>query len=111
MKRIFKTLILVSIGAYCFTSCNKEIEGNPENNPEIGKEINFVTGINNLSRTAIADGTLTTSFATNDSIGIFVYEGDNVVARNIKYVYTGSNWISDNPLTSKSGAIGFQTIL
>ena len=103
MKRIFKTLILASIGAYCFTSCNKEIEGNPENNPEIGKEINFVTGINNLSRTAIADGTLTTSFATNDSIGIFVYEGDNVVARNIKYVYTGSNWISDNPLTSKSG--------
>lgn len=103
MKKIYKTLILALIGVNCFTSCNKDIEGEYNNDSNKENIINFTTGINSLSRTSIADGNLNTSFTANDSIGIFVYEGDNVVARNIKYVYTGSNWISDNPLTSKSG--------
>ena len=102
MKKIYKTLILALIGVNCFTSCNKDIEGEYNNDSNKENIINFTTGINSLSRTSIADGNLNTSFTANDSIGIFVYEGDNVVARNIKYVYTGSNWISDNPLTSKS---------
>lgn len=103
MKKIYKTLILALIGVNCFTSCNKEIEGQYNNGSNEGNIINFVTGINSLSRTSISDGNLSTSFTANDSIGIFVYEGDNITAINVKYVYNGSSWTSENPLTAKDG--------
>lgn len=104
MKKIYKTLILALIGVNCFTSCNKDIEGEYNNDSNKENIINFTTGINSLSRTSIADGNLTTSFTSNDSIGIFVYEGDNIIAKNVKYVYNGSSWTSENPLTAKDGA-------
>lgn len=103
MKKIYKTLILTLIGVNCFTSCNKDIEGEYNNDSNKGNIINFTTGINSLSRTSIADGNLTTSFTSNDSIGIFVYEGDDIIAKNVKYVYNGSSWTSENPLTAKDG--------
>ena len=76
MKKIYKTLILALIGVNCFTSCNKDIEGEYNNDSNKENIINFTTGINSLSRTSIADGNLNTSFTANDSIGIFVYEGE-----------------------------------
>lgn len=103
MKKIYKTLILALIGVNCFTSCNKDIEGEYGNDSNKENIINFTTGINSLSRTSIADGNLATSFTANDSIGIFVYEGDDIIAKNVKYVYNGSNWTSENPLTAKDG--------
>lgn len=103
MKKIYKTLILALIGVNCFTSCNKDIEGEYNNDSNKENIINFTTGINSLSRTSIADGNLNTSFTANDSIGIFVYEGDDIIAKNVKYVYNGSNWTSENPLTAKDG--------
>ncbi|MBM6962100.1 fimbrillin family protein [Bacteroides caecigallinarum] len=103
MKKIYKTLILTLIGVNCFTSCNKDIEGEYNNDSNKENIINFTTGINSLSRTSIADGNLTTSFTANDSIGIFVYEGDDIIAKNVKYVYNGSSWTSENPLTAKDG--------
>lgn len=103
MKKIYKTLILALIGVNCFTSCNKDIEGEYNNDSNKENIINFTTGINSLSRTSIADGNLATSFTANDSIGIFVYEGDNIIAKNVKYVYNGSSWTSENPLTAKDG--------
>lgn len=103
MKKIYKTLILALIGVNCFTSCNKDIEGEYNNDSNKENIINFTTGINSLSRTSIADGNLNTSFTANDSIGIFVYEGDNIIVKNVKYVYNGSNWTSENPLTAKDG--------
>lgn len=103
MKKIYKTLILAFIGVNCFTSCNKDIEGEYNNDSNKENIINFTTGINSLSRTSIADGNLTTSFTSNDSIGIFVYEGDDIIAKNVKYVYNGSSWTSENPLTAKDG--------
>lgn len=103
MKKIYKTLILALIGVNCFTSCNKDIEGEYNNDSNKENIINFTTGINSLSRTSIADGNLTTSFTANDSIGIFVYEGDDIIAKNVKYVYNGSSWTSENPLTAKDG--------
>lgn len=103
MKKIYKTLILALIGVNCFTSCNKDIEGEYNNDPNKENIINFTTGINSLSRTSIADGNLATSFTANDSIGIFVYEGDDIIAKNVKYVYNGSSWTSGNPLTAKDG--------
>lgn len=104
MKKIYKTLILALIGVNCFTSCNKDIEGEYNNDSNKENIINFTTEINSLSRTSIADGNLTTSFTANDSIGIFVYEGDNIIVKNVKYVYNGSSWTSENPLTAKDGA-------
>lgn len=103
MKKIYKTLILALIGVNCFTSCNKDIEGEYNNDSNKENIINFTTGINSLSRTSIADGNLNTSFTGNDSIGIFVYEGDDIIAKNVKYVYNGSSWTSENPLTAKDG--------
>ncbi|MDN0051480.1 fimbrillin family protein [Bacteroides caecigallinarum] len=103
MKKIYKTLILALIGVNCFTSCNKDIEGEYNNDSNKENIINFTTGINSLSRTSIADGNLATSFTANDSIGIFVYEGDDIIAKNVKYVYNGSSWTSENPLTAKDG--------
>ena len=103
MKKIYKTLILALIGVNCFTSCNKDIEGEYNNDSNKENIINFTTGINSLSRTSIADGNLNTSFTANDSIGIFVYEGDDIIAKNVKYVYNGSSWTSENPLTAKDG--------
>lgn len=103
MKKIYKTLILALIGVNCFTSCNKDIEGEYNNDSNKENIINFTTGINSLSRTSIADGNLTTSFTANDSIGIFVYEGDDIIAKNVKYVYNGNSWTSENSLTAKDG--------
>ena len=103
MKKIYKTLILALIGVNCFTSCNKDIDGEYNNDSNKENIINFTTGINSLSRTSIADGNLNTSFTANDSIGIFVYEGDDIIAKNVKYVYNGSSWTSENPLTAKDG--------
>lgn len=103
MKKIYMTLILALIGVNCFTSCNKDIEGEYNNDSNKENIINFTTGINSLSRTSIADGNLNTSFTANDSIGIFVYEGDDIIAKNVKYVYNGSSWTSENPLTAKDG--------
>lgn len=103
MKKIYKTLILALIGVNCFTSCNKDIEGEYNNDSNKENIINFTTGINSLSRTSIADGNLNTSFTANDSIGIFVYEGDDIIAKNVKYVYNGSSWTSENPLIAKDG--------
>lgn len=105
MKKSFIISTLIFLGAFLLASCTKEIEGQSNNNSEVEKEINFVTGINNLSRTVINEGSLRTDFVNQDAIGIFVYEGENAVAINVKYVYDGSKWNPENgdALTSKTG--------
>ena len=84
MKKSFIISTLIFLGAFLFASCTKEIEGQSNNNSEVEREINFVTGINNLSRTVINEGSLRTDFVNQDAIGIFVYEGENAVAINVK---------------------------
>lgn len=105
MKKSFIISTLIFLGAFLLASCTKEIEGQSNNNSEVEKEINFVTGINNLSRTVINEGSLRTDFVNKDAIGIFVYEGENAVAINVKYVYDGNKWNPENgdALTSKTG--------
>lgn len=105
MKKSFIISTLIFLGAFLLASCTKEIEGQSNNNSEVEKEINFVTGINNLSRTVINEGSLRTDFVNQDAIGIFVYEGENAVATNVKYVYDGNKWNPENgdALTSKTG--------
>lgn len=103
MKKYFKLFALTLIGAISFTACNNELVDSNGNISGAEKEIKIVAGINGLSRTESADGSLITTFVNNDEIGIFVYEGDNAVYSNIKYVYDGSKWTSENAITAKSG--------
>lgn len=103
MKKYFKLFALTLIGAIPFTACNNELADGNDNISGAEKEIKIVADINGLSRTESADGSLITTFVKNDEIGIFVYEGDNAVYSNVKYVYNGSSWTSENAITAKSG--------
>lgn len=102
MKMYFKSLIFALTGALMITACSNEIEeqlagGNG------GQEVKFTVGIENLSRTTIADGTLKTKFVKGDEIGIFAYNGESVVFSNIKYTYNGSGWTSDAAIAAQDG--------
>lgn len=102
MKMYFKNLIFALAGALAMTACSNEMEeqlagGNG------GQEVKFTVGIENLSRTTIADGTLKTKFVKGDEIGIFAYNGESVVSSNIKYTYNGSGWTSDAAIAAQDG--------
>ncbi len=102
MKMYFKSLILALAGALAMTACSNEMEeqlagGNG------GQEVKFTVGIENLSRTTIADGTLKTEFVKGDEIGIFAYDGENAVSSNVKYTYDGSGWTSDAAIAAQDG--------
>lgn len=103
MKKYLKLFALTLIGAISFTACNNELEDSNSKDSGTEKEIKIVAGINGLSRTTSADGSVNTTFVKDDEIGIFVYEGDKAVYSNVKYVYDGSLWNSDNAITAKSG--------
>lgn len=102
MKMYFKNWIFALAGALAMTACSNEMEeqlagGNG------GQEVKFTVGIENLSRTTIADGTLKTEFVKGDEIGIFAYNGESVVSSNIKYTYNGSGWTSDAAIAAQDG--------
>lgn len=104
MKMYFKSLILALAGALAMTACSNEMEEQlAEGSGNSGQEVKFTVGIENLSRTAIADGTLKTEFVKGDEIGIFAYNGESVVSSNIKYTYNGSGWTSDAAIAAQDG--------
>ena len=101
MKKSFGLLVLAMIGGLSFSGCNNELETQQDNNGTY--EVKFVTDIESLSRTSINEGSTNTSFTAQDAIGIFAYEGDKAVASNVKYVYDGSKWTSDNAIVAQAG--------
>lgn len=102
MKKSFGLLVLAIIGSLSFSSCNNELDTQQDNNGTY--EVKFVTDIASLSRTSINEGSTTTSFTVQDAIGIFAYdESDKTVASNIKYVYDGTKWTSDNAIVAQTG--------
>lgn len=103
MKIDFKSLIFALTGALIMASCSNEVEEQLAGNGDGEQKVNFTVGIENLSRTVIADGTLVTSFIEGDEIGVFAYKGDQLVAKNVKYTYNGSQWTSDAAITSENG--------
>lgn len=104
MKIDFKSLILVLTGVLAMTACSNEIDDQLSGGDgNVGQEVKFTVGIENLSRTAIADGALTTTFASGDEIGIFAYNGDKAVASNVKYTYNGSTWSAENAIAAQEG--------
>lgn len=103
MKMYFKNLIFALTGALMITACSNEIEEQLAENGKNGQNVKFSIGVENLSRTAIADGTLVTSFEQNDEIGIFAYDGEKLVSSNVKYTYNGSEWTSENAIAAQDG--------
>ena len=112
MKMYFKNLIFALAGALAMTACSNEMEeqlagGNG------GQEVKFTVGIENLSRTAIAEGegVLKTTFVNEDAIGIFAYkEGETEPAyTNVKYTYNASKseWNSDKAITSDGTKLSY----
>ena len=99
----FKSLIFALTGALMITACSNEIEEQLAENGKNGQNVKFSIGVENLSRTAIADGTLVTSFEQNDEIGIFAYDGEKLVSSNVKYTYNGSEWTSENAIAAQDG--------
>lgn len=108
MKIDFKSLILVLTGVLAMTACSNEIDDQLSGGDgNVGQEVKFTVGIENLSRTAIADGALTTTFESGDEIGIFAYNGDKAVASNVKYTYNGSTWSAENAITSDGSQLKY----
>lgn len=103
MKMYFKSLIFALTGALMITACSNEIEEQLAENGKNGQNVKFSIGVENLSRTAIADSTLVTSFEPNDEIGIFAYDGEKLVSSNVKYTYNGSEWTSENAIAAQDG--------
>ena len=103
MKMYFKNLIFALAGALAMTACSNEMEEQLAENGKNGQNVKFSIGVENLSRTAIADGTLVTSFEPNDEIGIFAYDGEKLVSSNVKYTYNGSGWTSENAIAAQDG--------
>lgn len=103
MKMYFKNLIFALAGALAMTACSNEMEEQLAENGKNGQNVKFSIGVENLSRTAIADGTLVTSFEPNDEIGIFAYDGEKLVSSNVKYTYDGSGWTSENAIAAQDG--------
>ena len=104
MKMYFKNWIFALAGALAMTACSNEMEEQlAEGSGNSGQEVKFTVGIENLSRTTIADGTLVTSFEPNDEIGIFAYDGEKLVSSNVKYTYNGSEWTSENAIAAQDG--------
>lgn len=114
MKMRFKNLIFALAGALAMTACSNDMEeplaGGDGNS---GQEVKFTVGIENLSRTAIAEGegVLKTTFVNEDAIGIFAYkEGeDEPVYTNVKYTYDASKsaWTSEQAITSDGTKLSY----
>ena len=112
MKMYFKNLIFALAGALAMTACSNEMEQQlAEGSGNSGQEVKFTVGIENLSRTAIAEGegVLKTTFVNEDAIGIFAYkEGETEPAyTNVKYTYNGSAWTSEQAITSDGTKLSY----
>lgn len=112
MKMYFKNLIFALAGALAMTACSNEMEQQlAEGSGNGGQEVKFTVGIENLSRTAIAEGegVLKTTFVNEDAIGIFAYkEGDTApVYTNVKYTYNGLAWTSEKAITSDGTKLSY----
>lgn len=114
MKMYFKSLIFALAGALAMTACSNEMEQQlAEGSGNSGQEVKFTVGIENLSRTAIAEGegVLKTTFVNEDAIGIFAYkEGETEPAyTNVKYTYDASKsaWTSEQAITSDGTKLSY----
>lgn len=74
-------------------SCEKENEMNT--GEQKGTPVEFEMGINSITRTTTADDSYETAFAEGDSVGIFVYNGTELVKANAHYkLNADQKWVA-----------------
>lgn len=74
-------------------SCEKENE--MSTGEQKGTPVEFEMGINSITKTTTADDTYETTFAENDSVGIFVYNGTELVKANAHYkLNADKKWVA-----------------
>lgn len=103
MKTNFKLLAMAAVAMLSMNACNQdeEVLNNPE---QKGEPVEFVMGVNAISRTTTADDSFATTFAEGDEVGIFAYNGETEVARNARYKYTSGAWEAQGtPIYAEEG--------
>ena len=89
---------MAAVAMLSMNACNQdeEVLNNPE---QKGEPVEFVMGINSITKTLTEDNSYATTFIEGDEVGIFAYNGETEVAKNARYKYTGGAWVAqDNPI-------------
>ena len=104
MKLNFKLWAMTAVALFAMNSCTQEEEISNMGG-EKGTPVNFVMGVNTITRTVTEDNSYATTFTDGDEVGIFAYtsEGTAVAgAQNVLYTFNGTTWESSNPISMTS---------
>lgn len=92
MKRNAKLGIMAAAVLLALSSCTQEDVIEQTGYAE-GTPVNFIMGVNGLTRTVTDESSNVTTFEENDRVGIFAYNGATAVRSNVAYTYNGTdNW-------------------
>ena len=104
MKTNFKLLAMAAVAMLSMNSCNQdeEVLNNPE---QKGEPVEFVMGINSITKTLTEDNSFATSFVEGDSVGIFVIAEDGTTTfTNEQYKLKNGKWVAQgNGIYAESG--------
>ena len=92
MKTNFKLLAMAAVAMLAMNSCEKENE--MSTGEQKGTPVEFEMGINSITKTTTADNSYETTFAEDDEVGIFVYNGETLVTANAHYKLTDGKWVA-----------------
>ncbi len=95
---------MTAVALLAMNSCTQEeeiITGGEQK----GTPVNFVMGVNTITRTVTEDNSFATTFTNGDQVGIFAYTSEGTAvqgAQNILYTFNGTNWESTTPISMTS---------
>lgn len=103
MTTNFRLLAMAAVAMLAMNSCVKE--ENLNNGENKGTPVEFEMGVNSVSRTNTPDGGYATTFVEGDSVGIFVYNGENAVVKNAHYKLNAEGkWVAQGTaITAEEG--------
>lgn len=83
---------MAAVAMLAMNSCEKENE--MSTGEQKGTPVEFEMGINSITKTTTADNSYETTFAEDDEVGIFVYNGEKLVTANAHYKLTDGKWVA-----------------
>ena len=104
MKLNFKLWAMTAVALFAMNSCTQEEEISNIGG-EKGTPVNFVMGVNTITRTVTEDNSYATTFTNGDQVGIFAYTSEGTAvpgAQNVLYTFNGTNWDSSTPISMTS---------
>ena len=103
MTTNFRLLAMAAVAMLAMNSCVKE--ENLNNGDKKGTPVEFEMGVNSVSRTNTPDDGYVTTFVEGDSVGIFVYNGENAVVKNAHYKLNAEGkWVAQGEaITAQEG--------